>query len=46
MAIENLKRHLILALLILNIAFLAIYCQQKRGWFQYDVNLQDPILFF
>jgi regulatory protein YycI of two-component signal transduction system YycFG len=30
MAIENLKKHFILALLILNIAFLAIHCQQKK----------------
>jgi hypothetical protein len=30
MTIENLKKYLILALLVLNIAFLAIHCQQKK----------------
>jgi hypothetical protein len=34
MAIENLKKHLILALLIFNITFLAIYITtQKEDWF-------------
>jgi uncharacterized ion transporter superfamily protein YfcC len=34
MAIENLKKHLILALLIFNITFLATYiATQKKGWF-------------
>jgi hypothetical protein len=30
MAIENLKKHLILALLVFNIAFLAIYIATKK----------------